>query len=401
MPLPAFSTTTGFGSPTFDEILVDIRDKYEAQTGILVDLNQGEGNADPTLGWMRTLAAITKGTYDDMAGTYASGFVGTSSGAGLRNLLYPYIGEPLAATASVVELICTGTPLAVIGSPVSVTLTSDGASAVRWSTTAPFAFDGAGFATVEFTYEATGPKSAAAGSNWTIATPTPDWTGVGVNAAPAAEGRDAETDIEYRLRFEASTRYGALLAAVLGVDGVTSANLFENPTDIPDAFWGATHWLEVLVVGGADDEIAQAIFDNRAFGVNTLGTDSGIAVAPAFPGGTAVQEFSRQNDVDVWTELTIVKGEGYPADNSAAAIAAREQAIRDQILAWASTRAVGLDVTAFQVATVAAVTPAVPGIANISPAFVGLVNPPLDATVVAGPRDLLIFDAARIILNGV
>jgi hypothetical protein len=397
MTIPAFSTSTGFAAPTFDELLAFLAAAYQGATGIVVDLNPGPGVVDPTLAWLRTTARLAKALYDDLAGTYASGFVGSADGAALANLLSPFIGAPLAAVESTQLLPVTGDALSVIPAGSQVTLDTDGTGALPWTLEANINLDGGGNGSGTFRYAEVGPKTATAPQAWTIATPLANWASVGPSAVDAAEGRLAETTIQYRQRFTRSAEGTAVLAAVLAVDGVTSASLFENPTDIPDDFWGLTHWIEVLVTGGVDAEVGQAIFDTRCLTAQTVGTTTQAVTAPAYPGGVSSVKFSRPNPIDVWAQLTITKGEGYPTDNSAQAIAAREDAIRNAILAWASTRPAGLDVTAFQVAAEGNV---IQGIANIA-ALVDTVNPPAANEVAAGPRDILVFDAARILLVGV
>jgi hypothetical protein len=150
------------------------------------------------------------------------------------------------------------------------------------------------------------------------------------------------------------------------------------------------------VEGGDDNEIGQTIKDNITWGVNTLGTTT---VGVTGPGRTSVS-FSRPNLIDLWVELTIIKGEDYSADTSAASIAARENAIKSRIVTWGQGRAVGLDVSSAQIVVQAMSTPTVPGILDITPAYVENVNPPTATLVTAGTRDRLVFDATRITIFG-
>lgn len=387
----------GFVSPTFDDLRADFRAKYLAATGVEIDLEVPSVD----LGLLDYSALVVKQAYDDQAGTYASAFVATSSGVALRNLLFPYIGDPQPATFSEQVLPVIGTPLSVIPTGSAVRLASDGLAGLNWTTPAPINLDGGGVGSGTFIYAEAGPKTALALSSWVITTPLANWTSAGASVVDADKGRLAETDAEYRKRYSLSRGGGRILEAVLEVEGVTSAAIFENPTDVPDAFWAATHWVEVLVVGGADADIAAAIQASRGAGRLTVGLVSLATPAPGYPGGSTIVSWSRQVDVPVWIELTIVKGEGYSKDISAEAVLGREQAIREHIVASLVGFPVGLDISAFQVASIAAATPGVPGIKNITPQFVDTVNPPVSAEVVAGERDLLTFDTGRILLNGV
>jgi hypothetical protein len=392
VPAYGFSTSLGFVSPTDADLLTTYIEYFFTETGILIDQTQ----ASPDLDTAKTVARILKDAWDDAAGTYASGSVGGAEGAGLRNLLYPFIGPPLPDSFSTVVLPLTGVALTNVPAGSAVRLDSDGAGATTWVLSAPVVIPGDG----TFVYQTAGAKTAAAASTWTIATPVAGWATAGPNVAAAVKGRLAETDLEYRQRFALSVQEQIIGAAVAAVPGVTTVRLFENPTDVPDSFWGQTHWLEVLVQGGDDTEIAEAIQAARTYTVNLLGTTTETIPDDFTPSGTKDILFSRPEDVDVWVELTITKGEGYSLDTSAAAIAAREDAIRTQILTWGETRAVGLNVSVGQIAAQVMLTPTVPGIFEIT-GFVDDNAVPITTSVVAEVRQLLVFDAARIDLIGV
>ena len=390
MPAFGFDSTLGYVSPTYDQLLVYVRDLYQTATGTLVDLEQ----PTPTLGELRTMARALKAVYDDGAGVYGSGYVGTATGAALANLLTPYIGPPLPEVATRVILPLTGVATTVVaaGSTVRLGLALD---ALPWVLQAPVVIPGDG----EFWYSVAGPLSAPAGSAWTITTPIAGWSNAGPNAADADPGRLAETPLQYRQRFTASAVGTRLVGAVLAVSGVTTATLFENWTDNPDIEWGATHWIELLVQGGADADVAAAIQSARCLTVQTLGGVTVSVPADGFFGGSVDIRFSRPTLIPVWASVTIVKGEAYSDDTSPAAATARENAIKDQILAWGAARKVGLDLDATQVLVQAMTTPLVPGIstgtARVGPSF-----PSTLQSITVAPREQLVFDLARIEVIG-
>lgn len=388
-----FSTATGFNSPTFGQLLARFGEYYDAETGVTLDREL----ETPTLALGRTIARMFKAAYDDQFGTYSSGYIGGSAGAALRNQLYPFIGAPLNDVASTVPLPLAGTPGTKVSAGSTVKLDADGAGAAAWTLQADVELPGTGL----FRYAVPGPKSAPAGSTWSIATPVNGWSSAGPNVDDASKGRLAETDAEYRKRYALSITGTRIAAEVAKVPGVTAVTVFENPTDIPDLFWGATHWVEVLVQGGDNALIAQAIHRARGYSsVWTLGSVTVDVPDSNYASGSSRTRFSRPTETSVYTTLTITKGEGYSSDTSPAAIAAREDAIRSQIMAWSLLRRAGLDVTGFQIAVVAASTPSVPGIAEIT-ALVDTVDPPVATIVSAQPRELLVFDPGRIKLVGV
>lgn len=387
-----FSTTLGFVTQTFDELFAALIVSYQAESGILVDpLAEG----DPVRDMLATMARALVAVEQSQSGTYGSGFVGTSTGAALRNLLFPFIGEPLVATSSTVVLALGGVALTNVPAGSGVTLNTDGPGASQWLLVAPVVLPANG----TFAYSATGPKTAAAGSAWTIATPVAGWSTIAVNAADAVLGRVEETELQYRQRFAVAAQARLLVSKVSSISGVTAVSIFENQTDVPDVFWGATHWFELLVVGGADQEIADSIHEYRPVTTQSIGTTTQAVNDAAYPGGVTAERFSRPNAIDVYVAITITKGEGYSLDTSAAAITARETAISDRVVAWGNARTIGLDVTSGQVFGQVITTPSVPGIADLV-VFVDVVFPAVSAIVVADVRDQLVFDSTRITIVG-
>lgn len=393
MPAYGFDTTLGFVSPTLAEIQQTYVDYWFTETGIIIDQTQ----ASPDLDAAKTTARILFDVWSDAAGTYASNYVGSSEGASLRNLLYPFIGPPQPDSSSTVVLPLAGVALTNVPAGSAVRLDSDGAGATTWVLQAPVVIPDDG----TFAFSTVGPKTAADASTWNIATPVLGWITTGPNVAAATKGRLAETGLEYRQRFTDSVTGQFIGAALAAVGDVTSVKLFENPTDTPDSYWGLTHWLEPLVQGGDSVEIATALQASRTYTVQLLGTTTETIPDDFTPSGTIDISYSQPNEVDVWVELTLERGEGYSLDTSTAAKDARRDAIKAWILLWAAGRKVGEDATAAQVMARAMFTPEVPGISNISPAFIGLGNPPAATTVVAEVRDLLVFAAGRITINNV
>jgi uncharacterized phage protein gp47/JayE len=138
---------------------------------------------------------------------------------------------------------------------------------------------------VWFESEELGPIPANAGLLTVIATPITGWTAV-TNALDATLGTNEEQDDalrirrEERLQAQGSATLGAIRSAVLAVDGVINCDVYENATDSVDANGLPGHSFEVVVFDGEtpaadDDEIAQAIQDNRAAGVQAFGFTSG------------------------------------------------------------------------------------------------------------------------------
>lgn len=100
------------------------------------------------------------------------------------------------------------------------------------------------------------------------------------NEAPVINGRERETDAEYRERYYKSVDYAggvnadAVRAALLQeVSGVYTAFVYENDKDVPDLKYGLPpHSIEAIVYGGLDEDIANTIYHKKAGGIQTNGS---------------------------------------------------------------------------------------------------------------------------------
>jgi hypothetical protein len=392
-----YDTTVGWKVVTYDALLTNYRAKYIAQTSTNIDVQNG-----PAADQLRTITLIMKDAWDDAAGTYNSRFIsaapgtnGVAEGSSLELQLTPRIGPKLAAEYSTVTLELAGTPATVIPAGHSVVIEGE---STTWTLDAEVIIGGGGTIDGEFTYSETGPKLVAAGTDWEITTPVVGWD-TADNADDGIPGRDAETDAEYRQRYIDSLR-DPIVSAVRQVSGVTSCSIIEHASGSPDAYWGETHWFEVLVVGGDDEAIATAIQASRPPGIATMGTESVILTDATYAAGTVTIKFSRPTLIPCYATVAVTKGEGYPVDVSAVAIAARVTAIKDAIVAYFDSLSAGGDTSAFIVATKTATNAGIPGIANLV-VVVDDIDPPVNTGVLAAElRDQLTILATNIDVTG-
>lgn len=124
--------------------------------------------------------------------------------------------------------------------------------------------------------EEDGPLEQPAESIDTIAAPVSGWVSV-INPEAASTGRDKETDIELRLRFEksketrASNTLEAIYSALIGVQDVGEVQVYENDTHETDERGLPPHSIAAIVQGGSSVEIAQEIWSNKPAGIQTYG----------------------------------------------------------------------------------------------------------------------------------
>ncbi len=171
---------------------------------------------------------------------------------------------------------------------------------------------------------------AEAGTITVIATPVAGLNS-GTNALAAAPGEDIESIPALRIRRESavsvggSRTRGAIRAKLVLLDGVLSAEVFENTSNAVDANGIGPHGIRAIVWDGSpaaadDDEIAQVIHDHGAEGILPQGAESGTAQDTQL--GPVVKFFDRATAVDITVGVNIDSASGVAIDDVKAAILA-------------------------------------------------------------------------------
>ena len=167
-----------------------------------------------------------------------------------------------------------------------------------------------------------GPVRANAGTLTVIVTPVSGWTAV-TNAEDAQLGLADEIDSELRARREAELRVqgsanlDAIISDVLQVDGVEDVAGEENDTN---ATVGALppHSFRIVFWDGdpsaaLDTDVAQAIWDSKPVGIETIGSSSEDAVD--VNGGLHAMSFDRATEQETWLEIDVeIDASRFPAD---------------------------------------------------------------------------------------
>lgn len=152
-------------------------------------------------------------------------------------------------------------------------------------TVVPFSGGSAGNATGLFVAQDEGQIPCPVGALNTVVSSAIGWETV-LNSTRGELGGSEETDEELRARVKASrfsgvATEGAVYSAVAQVNGVLSVFVKDNGTNAPIAIGDkfiAAHSLLVVVNGGSDSDIANAIYANRSGGCG-LTSFSGQAVS--------------------------------------------------------------------------------------------------------------------------
>lgn len=164
-----------------------------------------------------------------------------------------------------------------------------------------------------------GAVEAETNSLTSIITPRLGWDSV-YNPFPATTGRSVETDEELRLRFRetkferASSTVDSIYSAIRNLNNIEEVVVYENDTDVTDANGIPSHSFMPIVLGGSDEDIAQAIWDNKPIGIRSFGTTNTIIYdSQGFAHNIA---FKRPTPVSIYITMTLVKDQNYPGSGN-------------------------------------------------------------------------------------
>lgn len=128
-------------------------------------------------------------------------------------------------------------------------------------------------------------------------------------------GRDRETDAEFRLRYDNSIAAAgnatirAIEASVFQADSRIESADVEEVRDSDAGDFGVR--VTVLAPGVPDDDIAQALLDSRAGGLDTFGAESGTADDD---GKSKTENFDRATEKTIYIDATLTTSDTFPSD---------------------------------------------------------------------------------------
>lgn len=236
----------------------------------------------------------------------------------------------------------------------------------------------------------TGPIVAVSGDITQIETPVSGWLGV-INLLDADLGTDLETDEDLRVKRELElSRIGqstpdAIRAELLDVDGVTTARVFVNNTDVTDGDGVPPHAIEALVQGGDDQDIWDALLASVAAGIYTHGDEVGTALDSE--GTSHTMRFTRPEEVEIYVDVELdYDANLYPIDG--------DDQVEAAIVAYGDAQSAGRDAVA---SAISAAVFDVPGVLDVTLVEIGTApNPSSSATIAITTRQLATYDTSRI-----
>lgn len=251
--------------------------------------------------------------------------------------------------------------------------------------------EGVAYAYVEAEAATVGPLTFLAQTLTDIVSAQAGWT-LAINPQDAALGTNAESYESLHVRREldlarsAEGSPAAMRAALLDLDNVRGASVFVNRESY--AVGGIpAKGVHVIVLGGDELDIANAIFDNGGLAPAYAGSTEVTLTTPE--GNAHVVKFSRPTEVPIYVTFDLeVDAEEYTntlADELAAAV-----------LTWEATRRSGQNVRASALTAVAHDFPGVLG----AIAKIGLSAAPSASTSIAiDTNEIATFDSTRIVVN--
>jgi uncharacterized phage protein gp47/JayE len=324
--MPYGVTTDGFVDKPIETILAEIEAAQKVAFGDTFDVS-AQSPAGQLNGvfatQLREVWEVAQGLYSAIDPDAATGDSLAALASLTGTVRAPATPSTVTATVNLDagKTLVAGAVASVSGSPTSrfVTLadaTNSGGSPANVS--------------VEMESETAGPVVANAGTLTVIVSAQSGWNSV-TNALDATIGTDDELDEDLRIRREEDLRRAgaasvdAIESDVRAVADVTSCTVFNNPSDYTDGDGIPPHAFEALVLGGAVNDIAQAIWDSMPAGIEAHGDTSGTAVDS--DGENRTVDFTRPDEVPLYLDIFVtVDADTYPVDG--------DTQIKTAIAAW-------------------------------------------------------------------
>lgn len=297
-------TSAGYIRTTEAERLTTLRDSWRSEFGAGTDVSDDS----PDGHIVRILSSGLASIEEAIEAVYQVIDPASAAGTALDNLCRILGISRNQATASVVGVDLTGTAGTLVPAGTLFEISGTGS---QWELDADVTLDGSGEGSGTASCTTLGSVECAIGALDTIASPVSGLTSV-ENTAAAILGTDLETDRQLRARRTRSlsgtgrSTLDSMVARLLDLDGVTTAQVFENATDSTISS-RPPHSFEVLADGGDQDAIAEVIWKGKPAGVAMYGSTT---VSYSDSQGTARSiKFTRPSTVNIWISATLT-GDG-------------------------------------------------------------------------------------------
>jgi len=319
VPPPLF-TDRGFIPQTDDAILTGVQQDYQGAFG--GNLNFATDQATPQGQLANSTAAIIANTQAEFCALAQEMDPAFNSGRFQDAIARIYYLTRNPALPTTVQCDCVGAQGTVI---------EPGAQAIDqvgniYVCTDGGTIDETGTISLAFSCTVNGPIACPADSLNRIYIAVPGWDTIN-NPLDGVLGRNVESRQAFEARRAASVaknsngQIQSVLGAVLSVSGVLDAFAYQNDEDDPLMYRGVTlapHSIYVAVVGGTNEDVAQAIWSKKSPGCSYNG-DTDVVVYDTSPVYTApypayTVTFERPAEIPILFAVEIASGPDVPAD---------------------------------------------------------------------------------------
>lgn len=219
------------------------------------------------------------------------------------------------ATYSTAVVQLTGVASTVVSAGTKI---ENAVTGTKWSLDAPVVLTG-GADDANVTCDTVGAQTAGIGELTKIATPVNGLQSVN-NSASAIVGQNEMTDTEARIYREntisnpGSNSAESIYAAVALVTGVSQVAIYNNRTASVDSNGLPARSFSVIVNGGADADIAQAIYNKLPPGPAMYGGSNAVneVVNSQVNSNSETITFGRVTDVPLYLEVLITETGDFP-----------------------------------------------------------------------------------------
>lgn len=316
-------TPEGFNTKRLPDILSDLEDRIKLalnnETALLPDSPEGQLSG--------LFAILYTELWEQLNGAYSAFNPQSVIEQTLDNLvslngITRMVAQPSTAVLTVVGIENTVIP--------ANSIVSNQVTSAQFLTDVDVTIPGSGTITINAHSKIFDVIVANAGDLNVIETPVNGWTSA-TNIAAAIVGRLLESDAELRVRRSRSlslsgqSSLGSIFAAVSAVSGVAYVSINENVTDVIQPLTLLPpHSFSVVVRGGANQDIGDAIWNKKPVGILSFG-DIDVTVKD-IQGDDHVISFQRAVSQDIWVRGNITFFSGLVPDDAATIMA---QAIID------------------------------------------------------------------------
>ncbi len=300
----------GFKRKSYSDLVDSMSAKAKEKFG--ADANTSERSVLGII--IRIMAWFFSLLWQDTEDVYHSAYRKTAEGVQL-DMLLPYAGITRnLADFSYGEIEIIGTPNHFIESGFLASTNSD----VFFETIYDLTLDTEGKGTVEIVALDVGAIGNV-GANTITQIVNPDADIISVNNPSKTNGgREKETDVEARERADitvegiGSATTAAIRANLLKISSIRAAKVIENFKDEVDQYGTPPRAIQAFVLGGGDEEVAKAIHEKKAGGIQPYGTTYVDVID--LSGDIKQIGFTRANEVNIFIKVSVTTNTSFTFD---------------------------------------------------------------------------------------